>query len=398
MLSRMNRLALLCDAAGSMVEVLIDDGSVLGAEPAGMPFSCVLTDSSIGLFYEIAAVLAESEGPEPAVALDWRLLFEKDDDFLAYHVCAASQNDLTLIAGGRNPLDNDEWQALADELTGAGEQLARAVVSHREANLEESRTADEDALVRSLRTQIAVLQAQALVPSKLENELIRMAAHDLRNPLLVVQMNCSFLLRRDRLSADCRPVVEEIRDTCTMMNRFLSGMTQLSEVWLGQLQLAQVSLDALALVREVADHFTPVARAREMTLTLEAPESSAGPVEFLGDQHKLARVLHELIGNAFKWCPAGTAIALQMTHSDDEITLAVADDGPGIPAMAQANLFRPFGKTPHPEELGAGAGVGLPIARRLVEAHGGTLAIESSAGVGTRALVRLPRSPRSRTG
>ena len=369
----MSRLAVLCDPDGCITRVLLDDDALLTSDAVGGPLSWLLTDHSIGAFYELMAALVQ----QPVIC-DWTLDLVRPGGSRAYCLSAARVDDEILLVGGRTPFAGDEWPEL---LASADSRIAGTT-----ARLVE-RAGDQRARIADLKRQVDALRAQTRSSDKLENALVRVAAHDLRNPILALRMNGSFLLQHnDSLDAGARAVVGEMLGTCDFMERFLDGMTSLSRVWVGALELDRERVDGRHWLTEVTREVSDIAAARDIAIDLVRADRVTLDV----DVRKVTRVLHEVLNNAITFCGSGALIEVQLIATERGACVQIDDDGPGIAASMRQTLFRPFGKSPSDSPRGYGAGVGLPIARRIVEAHGGGLRVESRDGAGTRVIVDLP--------
>jgi signal transduction histidine kinase len=124
-------------------------------------------------------------------------------------------------------------------------------------------------------------------------------------------------------------------------------------------------------------------------------EESHGPVIGTWDRQRLEQVVHTLLSNAMKF-GAGSPIEVTIESSDGVARLAMQDHGIGIAPEDQERIFRQFERAVSVRHYG-GFGVGLWIARQIVEAHGGTIRVESESGAGARFIVELPKKPRGRT-
>lgn len=370
----MSRLAVCCDPDGSITRVLVDEACVLGAQPVGESLGLALAPSAVGMFFELMSVLARTR-----ITSEWMLEFETRTGTLVYRCAAVRRENLVLIVGGREP--PDLWRTLIPD---------DAPVAARLAGELDERARDPHAQLIDLRRQVLALQEQTKLPSMLENELIRVAAHDLRNPLLVMKMNSSFLLQRGKvLDADVRNVLEDMLETCEFMNRFLDGMASLSKIWVGEIELERIDIELDQMLRDVVRRCANIAATRDIEIEL----TRADAVTVCADERKLLRVLHELFVNAMKFCPPGSSVRAQLSLEGARARIRVEDDGPGIPEATRNVLFRPFGKSPIDEPMGYGAGIGLPIARRIVEAHSGALRVISVEDEGTQIEIELPARP-----
>lgn len=213
-------------------------------------------------------------------------------------------------------------------------------------------------------------------------------AHEIRNPLNGIGLNLHLLEETmqgadERLRVQSGRFIGRIRPALDHLERIVTEFLDFARP--RPLDLENLSLEDLA--RQVVDFLEP--RARELDLELElrveAPEGVEGfPVR--GDRERLRQVLLNLVQNAFQASPSGGAVTITLGLSGPkQLSLRVRDQGDGIPAGKEEEIFRLFYTT-----RDGGLGLGLPIVRRVVEDHGGTIQIEPGEGPGACFLVRLP--------
>ena len=151
------------------------------------------------------------------------------------------------------------------------------------------------------------------------------------------------------------------------------------------LKLEPMTIDQIAW--DCVQSLKPVAEENGIELVLDlrpTPTVNA-------DGARLAQVLDNLVGNAIKFTSAGKLIELRLRPTDDAVLIEVADEGSGISAEDQTRLFNRFFRSAHAaDQAVAGSGLGLAISKALVEAHGGTIGVESKSGVGSTFWVKLP--------
>ena len=214
-------------------------------------------------------------------------------------------------------------------------------------------------------------------------ELVGVAAHDLSNPLLALQLR---LHRLRNLAPDTRlqeGLAAAERDT-RRMGRLLHELMDVSRLSAGHLALERDELDLVALVREVTERFAEQAATLGTALVVRAD----APVWGHWDRERLDRVLTNLLSNALKF-GAGRPVEVCVQAEGALARLVVRDQGIGIPTEAQGRLFGRFervGGTGQP-----GTGLGLYIVRQLTEAHGGTVHLSSRPGHGAAFTLELPR-------
>ena len=225
-----------------------------------------------------------------------------------------------------------------------------------------------------------------------KNQFLGIAAHDLRSPLAVVTMYCRLLAGRkgDNLTDLQRAHIANIERTSTFMLQLVNGLLDLSRIESGELNLDLEETDAVELAGKVLELHSLAAEAKDLTLQGHLPRA---PLLFEVDRRGLQQVLHNLIGNAIKFTPKGGRIALTLTEEARAITFEVRDRGIGIPEHLISRLFTPDRTTQRTGTEGErGHGLGLAIVRKLVEAHGGTLEVESQVGLGSTFTARFPTS------
>jgi two-component system sensor histidine kinase KdpD len=172
------------------------------------------------------------------------------------------------------------------------------------------------------------------------------------------------------------------------LNRLVSNLLDLSRIEAGSIQPEKGWYDLGSLVNEVAGRLRRLAASHNLVLDLP---DSLPPLQF--DYVEIDQVLTNLIENAVKYTPAGSEIRLLVRAAGDTVQIEVADDGPGIPAEALPHLFKPFYRAPG-DLRPRGSGLGLAVARGLVEAHGGSIWAENREEGGARFVFTLPLTER----
>ncbi|HYO72161.1 MAG TPA: HAMP domain-containing sensor histidine kinase [Archangium sp.] len=214
-------------------------------------------------------------------------------------------------------------------------------------------------------------------------ELVGVAAHDLGNPLLALQLRLQRLRAQTRDNPHAQEDLALIEREARRMGLLVHELLDLSRLSAGQHSLELEELDLAALAREVAERFSDQAAAAGSALVVHA----ASPVRGRWDRQSLDRVATNLLSNALKF-GEGQPVEVHVRAEGDRVRLAVKDHGVGLPPGAQGRLFGRF------ERLGAtgrpGTGLGLYIVHQLVEAHGGTIHVSSRPGHGATFTVELP--------
>ncbi|MGQ0508661.1 MAG: ATP-binding response regulator [Myxococcaceae bacterium] len=216
-------------------------------------------------------------------------------------------------------------------------------------------------------------------------------AHDLRTPLSALMLRTQLIQsgRRGLVSAELRSDVQKmersLRSLIAMINDFLD-LARLEGVGY---KVAREPVDLSALLRQTMDEFRPLAEAGKLKL-----ESGAVPADALatGDAQRLSQVLANLIGNAIKFTPAGGCVSVEILCREHDLEVRVQDTGSGIAPAAIPHLFQRYNRVLDGAHGIPGTGLGLMIVREIIEAHEGTVGVESKLKEGSTFWFRLPRT------
>jgi signal transduction histidine kinase len=199
------------------------------------------------------------------------------------------------------------------------------------------------------------------------------------------------LLARDaraRLGAEVEGRARTIERQAARLARLSDALLDLTRIAAGRLELQREPADLAALVRDAATRLSEDASAAQCPLSIDAP----GPVECVLDPQRMEQVLDNLLSNAFKY-GRGTPVRLAVRREDGRVVVVVADRGIGIAPGDQPRIFGRFERAVEGRRF-PGLGLGLWIVRQIVEAHGGTIRVESAPGQGATFTVELPRGDR----
>jgi PAS domain S-box-containing protein len=261
-----------------------------------------------------------------------------------------------------------------------------AVVSDITSRLEGEREREE--LLLSERAA----RADADRANRLKDEFLATLSHELRTPLNAI-VGWAQLLKMGHLAgAEAQNAIEAIDRNARAQAQMIADLLDVSRITSGKLRLDVQSVDPLAVVEAALETVIPAIEAKEIRLT-KILDPKAGPVS--GDPGRLQQVIWNLLSNAAKFTPKGGRIQVALARIDSQVELAVTDNGQGIPADLLPTVFERFrqgdASTTRTE---GGLGLGLAIAKQLVELHGGTIHAESSGDKqGATFRVRLPLSP-----
>lgn len=235
-----------------------------------------------------------------------------------------------------------------------------------------------------LATENARLLADAQRAVRARDELLAIVSHDLRNPLGVVDLALDLLVRDPERSDLALPRAQRAVDR---MKRLIEDLLEVSRIDAGTLQIDPKPTDLGPLLDELAEQHRVLCADKGV---LFARDIAADLGTLDADRHRLAQVIANLLGNALELTPEGGHVVL-VAHGDrDHVTLAVSDTGAGIAPDHLAHIFDRFWRAP--DRRRGGVGLGLAIVKGIVDAHCGTIAVESTLGKGTTFRVTLPRA------
>lgn len=211
-------------------------------------------------------------------------------------------------------------------------------------------------------------------------------SHELRTPLNAVLGFTEIMLDDPDLAAETRQhYLDTVHQSGTHLLGLINDILDLSKVEAGRMELQLETFQIGEVIRDALATVAPLAARNEVTLSLEADD----PPPLEGDRGKVKQILYNLLSNAIKFTPPGGQIALSCTVSPGEVLLAVRDDGVGIAAEDQERIFEEFQQVKGTANRG-GTGLGLSLARRFAELHGGRLWVSSELGAGSTFWLSLP--------
>ncbi|OJH40898.1 GAF domain-containing sensor histidine kinase [Cystobacter ferrugineus] len=240
------------------------------------------------------------------------------------------------------------------------------------------RLAEELARRAALALQSARLYRAAREATQARDDVLAVVAHDLRNPLNAISISAQTLLRQQTIASDGRlqASLRIIRGSVERMNRLIEDLLDVSRIEAGRLAVETGPEPAGSLLQEALDEVRPLASRLQLSIDI----AEALPWVRV-DRERILQVFSNLLGNALKFTPPGGRVTLGARTEGAVVRFWVSDTGPGIPPEAREHLFDRFWQMRHGDRRGAG--LGLSIAKGLVEAHGGRIWVESEPGRGS---------------
>jgi signal transduction histidine kinase len=218
-------------------------------------------------------------------------------------------------------------------------------------------------------------------------DVLAVVSHDLKNPLSAVMLSASLLARNPELPVDARVrSARTIQTSAQQMKKLIDDLLDFVQAELGNLRVSRKPEDPDALLADVMGVFAPLAREKRIELT----RALSGEVPYVNcDRARVYQALSNLVANALKFTPGGGKVTVQVRRDDEGTLFSVRDTGPGIPAKNIPRLFDRYWQG-ESNERKLGMGLGLAIAKGVVEAHGGRIWAESSVGAGSLFTFLIP--------
>ncbi len=213
------------------------------------------------------------------------------------------------------------------------------------------------------------------------------ASHELRTPATIIRATAEVLTRESLVMPDGGPLLADIVAESDRLGRLVGDLLMLSTSGAADLALERTAVDLPDLLRDTVRRVVPLADEKRVDVVVDV----VGTAIIDGDRDRLVQLVLILVDNAIDHAPAGTSVEVALRRRGGSVLLSVTDRGPGIPAEERERVFAPFARLPSAaSERREGAGLGLAIARRIAEAHGGTIVAQAGPGGGARLEVTLP--------
>jgi signal transduction histidine kinase len=291
----------------------------------------------------------------------------------------------TLPPDSREPSGTDELGEVARRLQEMNQRLRdqnqelEAKINHATRDLSET------------NAKLVVANRRLSALNSARQEFFTDISHELRTPLTSIKGAADTLERKGVCNDDA--YLRIIRNNTEFLIKTVVDLLDYARLETGHLELDRKSASISTIAREVMESQNAEAQTRNVSLVLEAPDLMV--LSF--DEKRIFQVLTNLVSNALKFSPSGGTVLVAIQETDGIAEVSVSDSGPGIPAEYHESVFEKYRQGPLPAEpafgLRASHGIGLAICKGLVEAHGGTIRVESKPGAGSRFIFTLPLEP-----
>lgn len=279
---------------------------------------------------------------------------------------------------------NDEIGRFVDVFNGMLDQIQKQNVELRKARDElEARVERRTAELHRTNRELQRANDQLLELDRMKSAFVSQASHDLRTPLTTIKLNLDNLMRGvgGNLSEKQQRVLERAQGAVNRLTHLINDVLDLNRIESGRMILDKTHTPFDTLIQNVIKENQPAADQKHITLDVRSAE---GEYYIQIDAGKMERVVGELIGNAIKYTPNGGRIDASLNrNADSQIILTVTDTGIGMTKEDSMKIWDRFYRTATSQQIAVGSGLGLSIAKELVQLHGGSLTVESEPGKGS---------------
>ncbi len=389
-----------CDLEGRILDIPHDGLGIADQFPQqALLSSCVEREN----FAKIMNFLVELR--QKRMTFDWQINVKLREDITPLTFAGTLVEDTLVILAA--PSREDVMRLYEDLMQINNEQMnALRASMKQQSEMSQAHTRKDSSMfdeltqayneLANLQREVAKQNAELERLNEQKNRFLGMASHDLRNPLGIIQMYSDFLLDEasDVLNEEHIEFLSIIQRSSQFMLELVNDFLDLSRIESGKLDLDLGSVNIITIVGNTVALNRILAGKKHITLDFFYEKD---PLEVTLDAHRIEQVLNNLLSNAIKFSPAESRISVRVMEEAHTVTIAVQDHGPGIPEQELEKMFEPFERTSVKSTAGEkSSGLGLAIAKKIVEAQGGTLRVESEVGNGSTFFVSLPLKSESR--
>jgi signal transduction histidine kinase len=352
-------LAVVLDSKDRVTAANKHAHKVLGAALVGMTASALTVDFDGGFS-------PRKQAREKQVRLVH--FAARDGVLVTYQVSCFELGDSTLLLGAT---DGDDLAFGQHELVALNDELG------------------------NLTRELARKNAELARLDEIKNRFLGMAAHDLRKPVGAMLTYSEFLIDEAtaKLNEEQQRFLGIIHASCDFMSRLIDDFLDIAVIESGKLTIQYATVAPAAIIAGSLAVAEVHARRKGVTCQVDAPPQP----HIQADAPKMEQVLNNLVLNAIEHSKPGDTILISTSIANDAWTVVVKDRGTGISPSDLARLFSPFESGSVPKTAGErSTGLGLAIAKKIVEGHGGTISVESTPGAGTTFTVRIPVARRGK--
>ncbi len=276
-------------------------------------------------------------------------------------------------------------------IDGCYDDLADALASALNTHTVHARNSVLEQKIASVTDEFSQGSDQASELDNARNEFVSMASHQLRTPLTSIKGYLSMVLEGDagEITKEQRKLLSEAFLSSERMVRLISDFLNVSRVQTGKFMIDKKDVDLAMVVKQEVNQLKVNASARGLTLETTVPDS---PILVQADEGKIRQVLMNFIDNAIYYSPEKTTITVALVEKASDIEITVKDQGIGVPLDEQTKLFEKFFRASNARmQRPDGTGVGLYLAKQVVDGHGGKIIFASTPGQGSTFGFSVPK-------
>jgi signal transduction histidine kinase len=278
-----------------------------------------------------------------------------------------------------------------DQVGSVGPQVSGVIDDFGRRILEQQAELADSAIFHKLLMELVMSYVQAEHDlrdlNELKNRFLGMAAHDLRNPLSAIRGMSELMLGSDWDKPRRNELLQVIHDSSNEMLRLVNELLDVAVIESGKLEIRLAPANLATLASNRMRLLAPAAEKKHIALE---PVLETVPDSLL-DAVRIGQVIDNVVNNAIKFAPGGTTVRVAVRRAVDGLEIAVLDQGPGLSASDQQRLFGTFERlTAQPTGGEQSTGLGLAIAKKIVDAHRGSITVRSELGYGAEFVVTLP--------
>lgn len=239
-----------------------------------------------------------------------------------------------------------------------------------------------DATFHDMARELALAEKQ-------KQEVISMVSHDLRSPLMSLDFSLTLIGsgKYGELNEKGLKELSSAENSAKRLIRLINDLLDIEKIESGKLNVLKMPLSFQTLCEHSIDAVRALALSKDIEVLIEGEDD----LEFPGDPDRLQQVIINLLGNAIKFSPNNSKVIIRADERDDFVEIRVIDSGPGIPADYKKKIFDRFQQVSRGDgKEKEGTGLGLAISKAIIEAHGGTIGVETEDGKGSSFWIRLP--------
>jgi signal transduction histidine kinase len=398
-------IALQCDFEGKIEQIIYDELGFSAEFSSGQSLTTLVDRAS---FQKTLSFLLELR--TKGAAFDWELNIYLGGQVTTLHFGGGVTDGKLLIIAAKSR--NGVLQMYEDIMRISNEQInTLRAITKDQVELTRVQTERDHALyneISRLNNELVTLQRELAKKNaeqealnrelqrlnELKNTFLGMAAHDLRGPLANIKMAAGFLMDSPEFEQkeDFRQLLDDIASQSRYMLILVADLLDVTQIETGKLELKQMPVDVADFLAEAVQRQAQIASAKGTEVILQPVPAG----QMRADPIRLRQVIDNLISNAVKFSPPASTVSASADRTPHHWRINVEDEGPGITEEDRLYLFQDFARlSARPTGGETSTGLGLAISRRVVEAHGGQIGVDTEPGQGSNFWFTMPHPPKA---